>query len=404
MLDSDLSPIEDDSSGMGKESRPLLEEEPPELDQVLSAKAEVEAARPESWPAFQNALSKRIKKAVLLEIQGRLKSLPADDWQGNFQYLSDMETVFAKHMPPFLPFLAKDIWSNIIERAKSEVLDGYLDQTERLLGLKLKQKIGLLDDSPFRTALKRRAAVRREQIILDSIENKTVSWNKLLPREVNYGCAMDERVIELPLALEVADLSSPGKVLDAGSSLNLPFLRKSIGRPVSHLTHLTLTSDKEHIAVDSDRISYYFGDLRAMDFKDDTFDRIVCVSTLEHVGMDNERYGAASEHDPASYTQAFREMLRVLAPGGKIMVTLPYGEHRDLGWFQIFDKGDIQLLLDMSLGHDRTYKYYYYDGYWYEGDSKPEEPLLENVREHETITGLVVLLITKRGFSPLEAR
>jgi ubiquinone/menaquinone biosynthesis C-methylase UbiE len=34
-------------------------------------------------------------------------------------------------------------------------------------------------------------------------------------------------------------------------------------------------------------ISYVYGDLRNTILKDQCFDEIVCISTLEHIGMDN---------------------------------------------------------------------------------------------------------------------
>ena len=38
------------------------------------------------------------------------------------------------------------------------------------------------------------------------------------------------------------------------------------------------------------------GDLRALPFPDESFDVLVCVSTIEHVGHDNRVYGAGEEH------------------------------------------------------------------------------------------------------------
>jgi SAM-dependent methyltransferase len=56
--------------------------------------------------------------------------------------------------------------------------------------------------------------------------------------------------------------------------------------------------------------------------------------------MDNEQYG---DHTPRSadasvdLAAAMGELRRVLKPGGKLFVTVPYGEPADLGWQRIFD-------------------------------------------------------------------
>ena len=42
-------------------------------------------------------------------------------------------------------------------------------------------------------------------------------------------------------------------------------------------------------------VSYLFADLRRLPLRDETYDRVVSMSTLEHVGMDNSYYGAGGE-------------------------------------------------------------------------------------------------------------
>jgi len=91
------------------------------------------------------------------------------------------------------------------------------------------------------------------------------------------------------------------------------------------------------LAGDEDRFAYSFGDLRAMPFRDGAFSRVVCVSTLEHVAMDTTRFGApVREGDDAS--AAVAELLRVLAPGGTLLATVPYGRASDHGWFRVLDR------------------------------------------------------------------
>ena len=91
-------------------------------------------------------------------------------------------------------------------------------------------------------------------------------------------------------------------------------------------------------------MSYLYADLRKLPVQDATYDRVVSISTLEHVGMDNEQYG---DHGPraadasAALAEAIGELRRVLKPGGMLFVTVPYGEPADLGWQRIFDAGGI---------------------------------------------------------------
>ena len=52
-------------------------------------------------------------------------------------------------------------------------------------------------------------------------------------------------------------------------------------------------------------------------FPDDSFDQVLLVSTLEHVGADNTVYGLAAEDDPASRGDALRELASRAAAAGQ---------------------------------------------------------------------------------------
>jgi SAM-dependent methyltransferase len=74
-------------------------------------------------------------------------------------------------------------------------------------------------------------------------------------------------------------------------------------------------------------------DVRDLPFENGGFDLVLCVSTLEHVGADNSGYGLEVEADAASRLTALRELRRVLAPSGRLLLTVPCGEPGDYGWF-----------------------------------------------------------------------
>jgi SAM-dependent methyltransferase len=66
-------------------------------------------------------------------------------------------------------------------------------------------------------------------------------------------------------------------------------------------------------------------DLRRLPFDARSFDLVLCVSTLEHVGGDNSRYEMDAEQDPEAPLAALHELRRVIARGGKILLTVPCG-------------------------------------------------------------------------------
>jgi hypothetical protein len=43
--------------------------------------------------------------------------------------------------------------------------------------------------------------------------------------------------------------------------------------------------------------------------------------------------------------RAVAELLRVTAPGGTLLVTVPYGRHEDRGWMRQFGRDDVERLI-----------------------------------------------------------
>lgn len=160
------------------------------------------------------------------------------------------------------------------------------------------------------------------------------------------GAGFDERVVEYPW-LFTRGLC--GRVLDAGSVLNHRHLVEALLPDLDDLTIVTLAP--EPVAFTSLGVSYLYADLRQLPLRDDWFDEVVCLSTLEHVGMDNAVYGAAgprAEDPRAEAAQALRELLRVVRSGGRVHLSVPFGRREDHGWFRQLDREDVDDLLSCA--------------------------------------------------------
>ena len=175
-----------------------------------------------------------------------------------------------------------------------------------------------------------------------------------------YGIGMDERCIEYPWLL--ANISSQSKeYLDAGSTLNNGLLLRHPRLKGKRLTILTLSP--ESTCFWRLGVSYHYSDIRKLPFRDAWFDEIACVSTLEHVGMDNRLYSQVpmhQQHNTFDFEKALSEMHRVLKPKGRLLLTLPFGQYQNWGIFQQFDAALLERAAQVFLPSLRLDTFYLY--------------------------------------------
>lgn len=188
--------------------------------------------------------------------------------------------------------------------------------------------------------------------LVDVIRDRLVRWDVAIP--VDRGVAgTNERCIEIPLALEVLRLTEPGWVLDAGAAMNGHLYVDA--KPQAHVVHLTQAIASEKMRAEgAEPISYVSADLRDLQiFADGAFDRTVCVSTLEHVGLDNLTYYGTAEQNPDSVWAACAELLRVTR--GPILITVPFADAPwtdPKGKFRAWTRADLRRLALTAVPRD----------------------------------------------------
>jgi len=210
-----------------------------------------------------------------------------------------------------------------------------------------------------------------------------------------YGRHLPERVVELLLARLSYE---PGmKVLDVGHANGMECHRamlQSLPGP-RHLTGIDIAQPTYDTSV------YYLRSVRACigatPFRSSLFDLIWCISSLEHVGMDNSAYLGGNDGGETTQEAALLEMLRLLRPGGRLLITVPYGRYEDHGWFRNFDEAHLQGLLEplrrRAMIHDLYYRHTRTRG-WIAAEPGPLRTVGYRDQDNAGAAALAAVLIT----------
>ena len=220
------------------------------------------------------------------------------------------------------------------ERALAQLADGTLSRATLVHELATSEEFRRVRELDDAVALGLAARARGERI----------RWLQAPPRT-------DERVVEIPWVL--SRLLAIGRVLEVGYAFAEPAYLAGLLRSGVELVGADLA------ARDVEGIETVAADVRSLPFPDRSFDQVLLVSTLEHVGADNTVYGLAAEADgEEARLMALRELARILRAGGSLLVTVPLGEPGEHGWFlQEDERGWTSLLSRAGLFLDELELY-----------------------------------------------
>lgn len=238
-------------------------------------------------------------------------------------------------------------------------------------------------------------AATGRQYILDGACPRSFSIDTPL-----YGLDDSPRCIEIPWVLsrfqgearvlDIGYANAEARYLPARDALQVPFL---VGLDVA--------------AVPQSRVFGVAGDALALPFRPGAFDLILAISVIEHIGRDNSIY--YDREQPAREfgdLEAAAGLASLLRPGGRLLITLPFGRLEEHDWFVQYDLRRIQALVEYS-GCEPTLAEYY--AYGSDGWTGPVNPATLSQVEYRTAcfsAGAVACLeLTRRqGPQPVMSR
>lgn len=122
----------------------------------------------------------------------------------------------------------------------------------------------------------------------------------------------NERAVEIPILFEIVKKSKGKSILEVGNVLSHYF---------SVNYEIVDKYEKAKDVINQDVVDFH---------PSQKYDLIVCISTLEHVGWDENLSEHKILHSPMKILHAIENMEKALAPQGKIVITLPLGYNPEL--------------------------------------------------------------------------
>lgn len=180
----------------------------------------------------------------------------------------------------------------------------------------------------------------REAVVIEELVELALHGDDWAER-ARVASDTTERVVEIPWTLSRCRRAV--RVLDLGT-------RFAADTYVTGLLHAVagaeLVASVDLAMLPLGGLSGVRGDVASLPIRDAVFDLVTCVSTLEHIGRDNRRYGLDARSGGPEVVLA--EFARVLARHGEAIITVPFGLAEDHGWFTQFDLASWRALVDGS--------------------------------------------------------
>ena len=155
------------------------------------------------------------------------------------------------------------------------------------------------------------------------------------PRSVRL-VEVNERMAEVPHAYRALARLDPGtRVLDVGAT------ESTVALSLACLGYDVTAIDIRPYPLSHPRLRTVVGPIEEWT-DEEAFDAVVCLSTIEHVGL--PAYGA--ERKPGADLAAMRRVHELTRPGGLLVLTTRFGEHGEDDFQRTYDRAGLDRLLE----------------------------------------------------------
>ena len=167
------------------------------------------------------------------------------------------------------------------------------------------------------------------------------------------GVGTTERMVEVPFVFRHVNVPIGGSILDFGC------VESPLSLHLANVGYRVTGVDLRPYPFTHPNLRTIRADIRAAALPAGGFDAVISLSTLEHVGLN--AYGGIESADADLEVMAvFRRALR---PGGRLLLTVPYGRGH-LSGSRIYDRARLSRLLDGFVIRDAAYYVKHGEEHW----------------------------------------
>jgi SAM-dependent methyltransferase len=199
-------------------------------------------------------------------------------------------------------------------------------------------------------------------IPLYSVYARSEKNSKLDPRDMLGGLTPDRQAEYDFVLRNLLSLDIKAKILDVGCSSSAFSSKIRFSRNRCEIIGIDLINK-----VDSPGFPLAIMDAMNIGFKDRSFDQVICLSAMEHIGLDNDGVDANYKnlnHRINGDALAMKEIWRVLKEKGTLILSVPYGRLiiKQQG-YRVYHKKSLSILTNMFFALKKEY-YCLRNGKW----------------------------------------
>ena len=155
-------------------------------------------------------------------------------------------------------------------------------------------------------------------------------------RAQNYQLVVVERIVEIPFVFRHLDVPIGSRILDFGGT------GSPIALHVASLGYDVTIFDLRDYGFEHPNLHQATGDFLTLEVAEASFDVAFVVSAVEHAGL-----AAYGESEFGGGDARVMERIRhALRPGGRLVLTVPFGRAGQTPWYRVYDQARLARLLD----------------------------------------------------------